>query len=274
MLIGKDKTYRTRLISGNVGLLNNEIYYYQNLGDFELLVNDKDTIIGNTSAAISLQKGILLNAKTPTFIPSQYIVADSIQIPTTGYINTNISAIPRYTRSEFKIKWQGSSTGTRGLYGVRGAAIADNKAYNVYLTVSGVGPRWDNTGSSGNSSNWSVGETHTVELTHSGNYGQTIVDGDIVATGTVDMDTTSYSSIYLNSVYTASTSAVATGGTVRWYSCKIWSDGTTLSGNFVPVYDTVGQEAGMYDLVTKSFFGNSGSSTIDAYDAEGNVITG
>ena len=63
MLIGKDKTYRTRLISGNVGLLNDEIYYYQNLGDIELLVNDKDTIVGNTSVAISLQKGILLNAK-------------------------------------------------------------------------------------------------------------------------------------------------------------------------------------------------------------------
>lgn len=209
-------------------------------------------------------------------IPSRYIVADCINIPTTAYINTGIAATPRYTRSLFKIKWVGSSTGTRGLYGVRGAASADNKSYNVYLTVSGSGPRWDNTGSSGNTSNWSTGETHTVELTHSGNYGQAIVDGVVVATGTVSMSTTAYSSILINSIYTVSTSATATGGTVRWYSVKIWGDGTNLSGEFVPVYDTVNHEAGMYDLVTQEFKGNSGSlsASIDAYDAEGNIITG
>lgn len=207
-------------------------------------------------------------------IPSQYIVADCIQIPTTAYINTGIAAQPRYTRSLFKVKWQGSSTGTRGLFGIRGAATADNKAYNVYLTVSGSGPRWDNTGSSGNTSSWSVRETHVVELTHSGNYGQTIVDGNIVATGNTSMSTTSYSSIYINTFYTVSTSAIATGGTMRWYYVKIWGDGTTLSGDFVPVYDTVTQAGGMYDLVTNTFFGNDGASTIDAYDANGNIITG
>lgn len=216
----------------------------------------------------------LLFQTTGGGIPSRYIVADCIQIPTTGYINTGIAAVPRYTRSLFTVKWQGSSTGTRGLYGVRGAATADSKAYNVYLTVSATGPRWDNCGDSSHSSNWSTGETHTVELTHSGNYGQAIVDGVVVATGTVSMSTTSYSSIYINSLYTVSTSATATGGTVRWYDVKIWSDGTNLSGDFVPVYDTVGQEAGFYDLVTESFFGNDGSGTINAYDADGNLITG
>lgn len=207
-------------------------------------------------------------------IPSQYILADCIQIPTTAYINTGIDAIPRYTRSLFTVKWQGSSTGTRGLFGVRGTASADNKSYNVYLTVNGSGPRWDNCGTSGLTSNWSTGETHTVELTHSGNYGQTIVDGNVVATGTVSMSTTSYSSILINSIYTVSTSATATGGTVRWYPVKIWRDGVDLSGDFVPVYDTVNHEAGMYNLVTGEFKGNAGSSTIDAYDAEGNIITG
>ena len=223
---------------------------------------------------MSQLRNILMVPKGGGDIPSQYILADCIQIPTTGYINTGIAAIPRYTRSLFKVKWVGSSTGTRGLFGVRGAASADNKSYNVYLTVSGSGPRWDNTGSSGNTSNWSTGETHTVELTHSGNYGQTIVDGNVVATGTVSMSTTSYSSILINSIYTVSTTATATGGTMRWYYCKIWGDGTNISGDFIPVYDTVSQAGGLYDLVTKAFFGNDSSSTIDAYDANGNIITG
>lgn len=207
-------------------------------------------------------------------IPSQYILADCIQIPTTGYINTGIAAIPRYTRSLFKIKWQGSSTGTRGLYGVRGGASADNKAYNVYLTVSGSGPRWDNCGDSSHTSNWSTGETHTVELTHSGNYGQTIVDGNVVATGTVAMSTNSYSSIHLNTLYTVATSATATGGTVRWYPVKIWQDGTNLSGDMVPVFDKVSEAGGMYDVYRKIFLPGEGSGTINAYDAEGNLITG
>ena len=219
-------------------------------------------------------RNIIMTQQGGGGIPSQYIVADNIQIPTTAYINTGIDAIPRYTRSLFKVKWVGSSTGTRGLFGVRGAASADNKSYNVYLTVSATGPRWDNCGDSSQSSNWSTGETHTVELTHSGNYGQAIVDGNVVATGTVAMSTNAYSSILLNSIYTVSTSATATGGTMRWYYSKIWGDGTNISGDFVPVYDTVGHEAGMYDLVTEAFFGNSGTSTIDAYDADGNIITG
>lgn len=207
-------------------------------------------------------------------IPSQYILADCIQISTTAYIDTGIAATPRYTRSLFKVKWQGSSTGTRGLYGVRGSASADNKSYDVYLTVNASGPRWDNCGDSSHSSNWSTGETHTVELTHSGNYGQVIVDGTVVATGTVAMSTTSYSPILINSLYTVPTSATATGGTVRWYSVKIWGDGSNLSADMVPVFDTVSEAGGMYDLYRNIFLAGEGSGLINAYDADGNLITG
>lgn len=207
-------------------------------------------------------------------IPSQYILADCIQIPTTAYINTGIAAIPRYTRSLFTVKWQGSSTGTRGLYGVRGAASADYRSYCVFLTVSASGPRWDNCGGSTYSSNWSTGEEHTVELTHSGNYGQTIVDGSIVATGETAMGTSSYSSIYLNTIYTVAAGSTNTGGTMRWKTVQIWQDGTNLSGDMVPVFDKVSEAGGMYDKFRQIFLPGEGSGTINAYDAEGNIITG
>ena len=207
-------------------------------------------------------------------IPSQYILADCIQIPTTAYINTGIAAIPRYTRSLFTVKWQGSSTGTRGLFGVRGAAAADYRSYCVFLTVSASGPRWDNCGGSSYSSNWSTGEEHTVELTHSGNYGQTIVDGNVVATGETSMGTSTYSSIYLNTIYTVATGSTNTGGTVRWKPVKIWQDGTNLSGDMVPVFDRVSEAGGMYDKFRHLFLPGEGSGLINAYDAEGNLITG
>ena len=209
-------------------------------------------------------------------IPSQYIRAAYIFIATNQYINTEVPATPQYTESEFKVNWVGSSTGTRGLYGVRNASSADYRSYCVFLTVSGSGPRWDNCGVSSFSSNWSVGETHTVQLTHADRYGKTIVDGETVATGSTAMSTTSYDYIHLNTIYTRATSSVNTGGSIRWYYCKIWGDGTNLSADMVPVYDTVTQAGGMYDLVRRQFYGggNAGGNAIDAYDENDNIITG
>lgn len=208
-------------------------------------------------------------------IPSQYIIADTIQIPTVGYINTEIPGSPRYTRSKFKVTWVGSTSGTRGLYGVRAIASVSSASYNVCLIVNAAGPRWDNTGSSSFLSAWQVGETHEVELAQTPEgYGQTIVDGVVVATGNTVMDPDYINYIHINAFLVASTSVVTIGGTMRWHGCQIWSDGTTLSADFVPVYDTVGQEAGFYDIVRQRFFGNNGSGTITAYDANGDPITG
>ena len=220
-------------------------------------------------------RNLLISKLNISPVPSQYIVANTIQIPTTGYINTEIPGSPLYTRSKFKVTWFGSSTGTRGLYGVRATGSVSSTSYNVYLTVSATGPRWDNTGTASLFSAWQVNETHEVELTHTPEgYGQSIVDGNVVATGNIVMDPDYINYIYINSLYTASTSSVATGGTMRWHYCQIWGDGNTLSADFVPVYDTVNQEAGFYDIVRQRFFGNDGAGTIVAYDENGDPITG
>lgn len=209
-------------------------------------------------------------------VPPQYIVANYIQIATNQYINTEVSATPQYTESEFKVTWVSGTSGTRGLYGVRSASSADYRSYCVFLIVSGSGPRWDNCGGSNFSSHWSTGETHIVQLTHADRYGKTIVDGQTVATGSTTMSTNSYDYIHLNTIYTRTTSAVNTGGVTKWYYVKIWGDGTNLSADMIPVYDTVSQAGGMYDLVRQQFYGggNAGGSTIDAYDANDNPITG
>ena len=208
-------------------------------------------------------------------IPSQYIVGDRIELPSTAYIDTGIAAIPRYTRSLFTVKWIDNNTGTRGLYGVRGGTIVNITSYNVFLIVGDTGPRWDNCGPANLSSNWSVGEEHTVDLTHADdNDPRVIVDGEIVAEARKVMSEEEFSSIQINTFLTVSNDVRHPGATMQWKTVKIWKDGINLSADMVPVYDKVTQSGGMYDILRKIFLPAVGSTKVVVYDAEGNVITG
>lgn len=208
-------------------------------------------------------------------IPSQYIVGERIELPSTAYIDTGIAAIPRYTRSLFTVKLIDTDSGTRGLYGVRGGTVVGTNSYNVFLIVNGTGPRWDNCGSANFSSNWSIGEEHTVELTHADNNDpRVIVDGEIVAEATKVMSEEEFSSIQINTFIAVSNGVRHRGATMQWKPVKIWKDGVNLSADMVPVYDKVTQSGGMYDLVRKIFLPAEGSVNVVVYDADGNAITG
>ena len=210
-------------------------------------------------------------------IPSQYIVGDRIELPSTAYIDTGVAAIPRYTRSLFTVKWIDVNTGTRGLYGVRGSTVVGTDSYNVFLIVGDTGPRWDNCGPANLSSNWSVGEEHTVELTHADNANndpRVIVDGEIVAQAAKVMSEEEFASIHINTFLTVSNGVRHPGAKMQWKTVKIWKDGVNLSADMIPVYDTVTQSGGMYDVLRKIFLPAEGSVNVVVYDAEGNVITG
>ena len=208
-------------------------------------------------------------------IPLQYIVGDRIELPSTAYIDTGVAAIPRYTRSLFTVKWIDINTGTRGLYGVRGSTVVGIDSYNVFLVVGGTGPRWDNCGPANLSSNWSVGEEHTVELTHAENNDpRVIVDGEIVAQARKVMSEEEFSSIHINTFYTVANGVRQPGSTNQWKTVKIWKDGINLSADMIPVYDKVTQSGGMYDILRQIFLPAVGSTKVVVYDADGNVITG
>ena len=208
-------------------------------------------------------------------IPSQYIVGERIELPSTAYIDTGVVAIPRYTRSLFTVKWIDNNTGTRGLYGVRGGTIVNNTSYNVFLIVGDTGPRWDNCGPANLSSNWSVGEEHIVELTHAENNDpRVIVDGEIVAQARKVMSDEEFATIQINTFLTVSNGVRHPGATMQWKTVKIWKDGINLSADMVPVYDKVTQSGGMYDILRKIFLPAVGSTKVVVYDADGNAITG
>lgn len=278
MIVTQDRTLRVTPLANNLILINENLYYYFNFGNWYIYIgiDNDDIFIANSFSKIgysTLYGTIYASGINLQPVPSRYIVADSVQIPTTGYINTLVSAITATTRSKFKVTWQDSTTGNRGLFGVRSGTTLGANSYNVFLTVSGTGPRWDCVRSSSSFSNWQVGETHEVEITHTQEgYGQVIVDGNIEATGTQEQGTDVLDYIYINSFLTISSGTAITGGTMKWHNCQIWSDGSTLSADFVPVFDIRTNSAGLYDIVRKQFFGNDGTGIINAYDAQGNLI--
>lgn len=70
-------------------------------------------------------------------------------------------------------------------------------------------------------------------------------------------DTVEAVSLWLFARNQKSNSANYRSTTKMWY-CKMW-DGDTLVRDFVPCYRKSDGEAGMYDLVTKTFFTNAGT---------------
>lgn len=58
---------------------------------------------------------------------------------------------------------------------------------------------------------------------------------------------------------------------IRIYTCQIYDNGTIVR-DFVPCVNPDG-EIGLYDRVTKTFFGNAGTGYFSGMDLDGNVVT-
>lgn len=199
-------------------------------------------------------------------------------MPPESYIKTQISAYPNRTKSEFKVKAIdafATDTSIRGLYGAR--VNTGDTSYAVFGRAGNYRPRWDNLGTAGTGSTWTSGVWHKVVLTQTAEgYGKTIIDDGVEEfTGTLAMSSSSSGKIHINTLWNNNI-AYASSGTQAWAwgEVRIWQDGEHLSGDFVPVYDTFTNTAGLYDKVSGEYFPNNGSGTITAYDAEGNIITG
>jgi len=210
-------------------------------------------------------------------ITARYIKAAYIAMPPESYIKTEIYAYPDKTKSEFNVKaidaFATDST-IRGLYGAR--ANTGATSYAVFGRAGSYKPRWDNTGSTSIGSTWTNGVWHKVLLTQTAEgYGKTIVDDGVEEfIGSLEMSSSSSGKVYINTLWN-NNMPYASGGSQAWAwgEVRIWQDGEHLSGDFVPVYDTLTKEAGMYDKVSGTFFGNDGTGTIKAYDENNNLIS-
>lgn len=242
MLIGKDKTYRTRLISGSVGLLNDEIYYYQNSGDIELLVNDKDTIVWNTSIAISLQKGVMIANQKPLYESINYV-----QISGTGnYIDTLVPAVDK--------------TSVEVQFGREDGTLTSNRCY-IFAQGNRGGVRYADGGmklrGAYGQSTWSDSNTVTFDDVNILNYarGNYKLNGDTITGFTL---ANFFEGTYTIGNWTTSYSAIA----IKIYYFKIWDADKDLVFDAIPVKRTSDNAIGLLDKVSGSFFGNEGSDPL------------
>ena len=92
------------------------------------------------------------------------------------------------------------------------------------------------------------------------------IDGTTIATSTSDVNT--YYNMYIFR-YNYNGTPDTNKGEFKLYYMKIWDGERTrenLKRNFVPCYIKASGEIGLFDLVTHSFFGNSGTGTFGKGD--------
>lgn len=178
-------------------------------------------------------------------LPSGYIEMAWITFESGAYINTGI--VPSNHKTEIKLNdpaylsakvWLGTQAGASYYH----FTIYNNKYY------------WGRNGSEANGGSFTAGD-HL--LIYNGDNNSVVLDGTTLGSGT---NITSSGS---NTLDLGRRSGGGVGFVGRIYYCKITDKSTgNLVRNFIPAYRESDGACGLYDLISSSFFTNSGSGLI------------
>ena len=194
-----------------------------------------------------------------TLLPPEYQEVEYIESTGTQYIDTNISPTNN-TRTE--IKFFNNATGSWYIFGSR------SQTTNVMLyaqtgsqTGSTIYPRVNGEGTAVGWARTATGAIYEVVLETKENvYDYSIKD--LTNNRNYSVNNVSFTqfttsmNIYLGAVNTNNIQA----GTTRFYKFKIFQN-DILARDMIPCYRKSDSIIGMYDLVTKTFFTNSGAGT-------------
>lgn len=225
------------------------------------------TISGTTFTLTDVkqgQPGSILQLEgntTQQKLPDNYQEVEYIQSSGTQYIDTGVSPT---SDTGFTIEYQeGTGTGTKTLIG-SGTSTATG-----YIGISRNGTQiqayW------GNPNNVTL-YTFTFDTKHKLKFNlnsdrKVVMDGTEIYT----LATNPASTITTNTMTLFAfkyTSIVQYANALKLYNCQIYSD-STLVRSFIPCYRKSDNVIGLYDLVTKAFFTNSGTGTF----TKGNNVT-
>lgn len=176
-------------------------------------------------------------------LPSGYTEVDYIEVTGTQYINTGF--VPD---QDTRIICEFKRTGGSGVYGARNTVSTRNFSMRVINNAWQIG--YGNgvlTGTiTADTTNWHVADHNKNNL---------YIDGELAATREY---------VEFSAPYPVAIGAIRAGsmyyGQGQYRACKIYDNGT-LVRDMIPCINANG-EAGMYDLITKAFMGNSGTGTI------------
>lgn len=170
---------------------------------------------------------------------------DYVESSGTQYINTGFSPT-----SNSRIVIRASSSGPYSVYGMTG----DGTSFNLTGNGNGMYYYWGGQAAS-TISNW-FNQVHTFEQNKNVCY----VDGSSYHTYSATTWSTSLPIFLFARNNNGSVNDI--GGTVRIYSCQLYENGT-LMRDYVPCISPSGK-VGLYDKVTKRFYGNSGTGNFIA----------
>lgn len=186
----------------------------------------------------------------PIALPSGYTRLASIMSNGAQYINTRVKPTNK-TRVVFKLSGFPASKHSQSPFGSRGSSSSSDKF--VFLAAQDIGAY--RTDFYNNNANFVATDSVSGELTIDKNGATTTLSNGVTVTNTDGAFSSNYP-IFLFACNTGGSVNMPTNG-VSGLECQIYEDGTIIR-DYVPCI-TDGGEVGMYDFVTKEFFGNEGS---------------
>lgn len=196
--------------------------------------------------------GLVLDEPLPptSRLPDGYTELEYIQSSGTQHIDTGYSP-NSLTRTIMDLEILSGSPATAGVFGARESAVLNSNC----LWIFGAGMRTDY---------GATGSTREIALTKEGrhfidkNKNITTVDGQIV-----EISTSDFQCNFPMPLFTLSTSgSLAQKIKARLFSCQIY-DNDILVRDYIPCANPSGA-VGLYDDVSKTFFGNAGSGVFSA----------
>lgn len=245
-----------------------------NAGEGEVEVDSKDVIY-------SEQYGDLPNATREGYkfvgwslqrLPDEYIEATYIENHGNQqeYIDTGVSGNNNNLVVEAKIYY---STYSSYAYFYGNYIDEQHDAYRLLLQNSDNDKAYSSVniraGSSKGIDGWTKNQWHTIKQYRDNSYFYTIVDGGeaqslVCASGTVNNNSIG---LFTKSTTIRDYTAIMRLGMFRM------SDGSTIIRDFVPCYNTIKNEYGLYDLANDKYYGNDGANSFIGGEEAINPIT-
>lgn len=192
-------------------------------------------------------KGIVISPENP--LPSGYTMLECIESTGTQYINTGVTGTGD-TSIEMECATMSTSAAAGIFYGA--AQEYNNRAFECY---TGDGNLEFNYGSSYQFTDTTVAN-QKITIKHNKN--NVIIEKNGEVSSQIQFSYSSFTTPSTICLFAISRPSGVLKGSVKIYSCKIYS-GDTLTRNFIPCIQDSSGQIGMYDLITNSFYGNNGT---------------
>lgn len=204
----------------------------------------------------------LLNKNQIASVPSRYTIVDYIQSSGTQYINTGYN-LKAHDKVEVKLKVINRYDTYDSIFGAR-LSNANNNCYALF-NVFANNQQWcfARTSSETAFNNfWALNVLYTITTKDK----DCVIQKEGESANTYTTGGTVEDCVNPCGLFTLNTSSSVDGFTadvpseIALYSFKIYDDNDILIRSYIPVYDTVTEKYGVYELVTdKKFLGNIGS---------------